>query len=71
MATIGRKLAVADLSFMHLKGVVAWALWLFVHLMSILGTKNRVSVFLNWTWKYFNYDLSLRLLINHRKKSGV
>ncbi len=70
MATIGRKLAVADLAFFHLKGVTAWVLWLFVHLMSILGTKNRFSVFMNWTWKYFNYDLSLRLLINHRSTPG-
>lgn len=70
MATIGRKLAVADLAFFHLKGMIAWILWLFVHLMSILGTKNRISVFLNWTWKYFNYDLSLRLLINHRNTQG-
>ncbi len=63
MATIGRNLAVANLPGIKLHGFTAWCLWLFVHLMSILGTKNRMFVFINWMWSYFSYDQSLRLLI--------
>lgn len=63
MATIGRNLAVADLPFAKLKGFVAWVLWSFVHLFMIVGVKNRLSIFLNWSFNYFTYDQSLRLLI--------
>ncbi len=69
LATIGRNLAVADLPFMSFQGFAAWLLWLFVHLMSILGVKNRLFVFINWTWSYFTYDQSLRLLINPKVDS--
>lgn len=63
LATIGRNLAVADLPFVSFQGFTAWLLWLFVHLMAILGVKNRLFVFINWVWSYFTYDQSLRLLI--------
>ena len=63
MATIGRNLAVADLGFIRISGLPAWMLWLFVHLMSIVGTKNRLFIFINWMWSYFTFDQSLRLLI--------
>lgn len=63
MATVGRNLAVADLNVMRFRGFTAWALWLFVHLMSIVGTKNRLFIFLNWMWSYFTFDQSLRLMI--------
>ena len=63
MATIGRNLAVADLPFGKLHGFFAWALWSFVHLFMIVGVKNRLSIFMNWSWNYFTYDQSLRLLI--------
>lgn len=68
MATVGRNLAVADLAIGNLKGMLAWLIWLFVHLMAILGTKNKVFVFLNWTWSYLTYDQSLRLMIKPREK---
>lgn len=63
MATVGRNLAVADLPGLKIKGFVAWILWGFVHLFTIMGVKNRLFIFLNWTWNYFTYDQSLRLLI--------
>ena len=63
MATIGRNLAVADLPHFRLKGFPAWVLWSIVHLFTIFGAKNQVFTFLNWMWKYFTYDQSLRLLI--------
>lgn len=68
LATIGRNLAVADFPFIHLKGFTAWVLWLFVHLMSILGVKNRLIIFINWAWNYLTYDQTLRLLLQPNPK---
>ena len=68
MATIGRNLAVADLPVIgKIKGFVAWVLWSFVHLFMIVGVKNRLSIFINWSWNYFTYDQSLRLLIKPKQ----
>ena len=66
LATIGRNLAVADLPLFKLKGFMAWVLWSFVHLFTIVGVKNKWFIFLNWSWNYFTYDQSLRLLIRHK-----
>ena len=63
MATVGRQLAVVDLPFIKFQGFFAWMVWLFVHLMAILGVKNKIQVFMNWAWNYFTFDPSLRLLI--------
>ncbi|SFU08633.1 NADH dehydrogenase [Algoriphagus locisalis] len=63
MATVGRKLAVVDLPFIKFQGILAWITWLFVHLMAILGVKNKVFIFLDWSWNYLSFDPSLRLLI--------
>jgi NADH dehydrogenase len=68
LATIGRNLAVADFPFIHLKGFIAWMLWLFVHLMSILGVKNKLIIFINWAWNYMTYDQTLRLLLQPKPK---
>lgn len=66
MATIGRNLAVADLPGITMKGFMAWLLWSFVHLFTIFGLKNKILTFINWSWNYFTYDQSLRLLIRHK-----
>jgi NADH dehydrogenase len=63
MATIGRNRAVADLSFLKFSGFIAWLTWMFVHLMAILGVKNRFLIFVNWMWSYITYDQSLRLIL--------
>lgn len=63
MATVGRKLAVVDLPFFKFQGLLAWMTWLFVHLMAILGVKNKLFIFLDWSWNYLAFDPSLRLLI--------
>lgn len=68
LATIGRNAAVADLGKFHFGGTIAWLLWLFVHIMSIVGMRNRAAVLIDWAWNYFNYDLSLRLLIRPKKR---
>lgn len=70
MATIGRARAVVDLPKFHFNGLLAWLVWLAVHLFSILGARNRLIVFLNWMWNYLNYDQSLRLIIRPRQMSG-
>jgi len=63
LATIGRNAAVADIWKLHFGGVVAWWLWLWVHILSIVGMKNKVFIFVDWLWSYITYDVSLRLLI--------
>ncbi len=71
MATVGRNLAVVDLPFMKTQGFFAWLIWMFVHLMSIVGTKNRLLIFINWAWNYITYDQSLRLIIRTSKKEKL
>ena len=63
MATVGRNLAVVELPFVKFYGFFAWLTWMFVHLMAIVGVKNRLLVFINWFWNYVTYDQSLRLII--------
>jgi NADH:ubiquinone reductase (H+-translocating) len=63
MATVGRNLAVVDLPFWKFGGFFAWLTWMLVHLMSIVGVKNRVLIFMNWLWNYITYDQELRLII--------
>jgi NADH:ubiquinone reductase (H+-translocating) len=64
MATVGRNLAVVDLPKpkLHFKGLLAWLIWMGLHLVLILGVKNRLFVFLNWVYNYFTRDQSLRLI---------
>ena len=69
MATVGRNLAVAEMGNIKLKGFIAWICWMMVHLMSIIGVKNRLLIFINWTWQYFTYDQSLRLIIQPTQKT--
>lgn len=63
MATIGRNHAVVEAKGLHFGGFPAWAVWLFIHLMSIVGVKNRLFIFVDWMWSYFTYDPSLRIII--------
>lgn len=62
MATIGRNRAVADIKHIHLHGFLAWIIWMAVHLMSLLGMRNKIMVITNWIWAYFSYSSSIRLL---------
>jgi NADH dehydrogenase len=63
MATVGKNKAVVEIGNLKLGGFFAWLIWMAVHLMSIVGVKNRIFVFLNWVWHYFTHDPSLRLMI--------
>jgi NADH dehydrogenase len=62
MATIGRAAAVADLGWIKLSGLVAWLAWLFVHLVYLVGFKNRFSVLLEWAFSYLTYERGARLI---------
>ncbi len=69
MATVGRNKAVVDLPGWSFGGFFAWFIWMFVHLMSLVGFRNRVVVFFNWVYNYINYDKAARLIVRpYRKK---
>ncbi len=68
MATVGRNKAVVDIGKMHFGGAIAWFLWMFVHLWFLVGFRNRVVTFFNWTYSYINYDRAARLIIRPFKK---
>lgn len=63
MATIGRNKAVVDMPKFHFGGLFAWMVWMFVHLMSIVGFRNRLVILSNWVWNYLTYDRGTRLII--------
>ncbi len=62
MATIGRNKAVADLNFVHFSGLPAWLAWLFVHVIFLVGFRNRVAVLLQWAWAYVTFNKGARLI---------
>jgi len=65
MATIGRHAAVAQLAFhIRLRGILGWWAWLLVHLVRLMGFRNRLAVFFNWTWSYLRYDRQARLIVH-------
>lgn len=67
MATVGKNRAVVDLHHTFFDGFFAWLVWMVIHLISILGMRNRINVMLNWTWNYLTYSTSLRLLLRPTK----
>ncbi|RAV99163.1 NAD(P)/FAD-dependent oxidoreductase [Pseudochryseolinea flava] len=73
MATIGRNKAVADLNIFgktfRTQGFKAWFIWMFVHLISLIGFRNRLMVMINWMWSYFTYDTGIRLIIGKKKEN--
>ncbi len=70
MATIGKHKAVVELPFIKFKGVFAWYVWMFLHLMLILSVRNKLIIFFNWAWSYMTKDTSLRLIthIDYKKE---
>jgi len=62
MATIGRNKAVADLNFIHLSGLPAWLIWLFVHIIFLVGFRNRIAVLIEWAWAYVTFNKGARLI---------
>ena len=66
MVTIGRQAAVAEIFGLQFQGFVAWLIWLTVHLVWLIGFRNRLLVLVNWAWNYFTYDRGVRLIRNRR-----
>ncbi|MDB4903263.1 MAG: dehydrogenase-like protein [Mucilaginibacter sp.] len=71
LATIGRNKAVADLGKFKFQGFFAWLIWMFVHLVSLLGFRNKIIVFINWVGSYFTYNGGTRLIIRRFIKEDV
>ena len=71
MATVGRNKAVVDIGRIRFQGVFAWFVWMFVHLMSLVGFRNKVVTFVNWVWSYFSYDRGIRLIIRPFNRSSM
>lgn len=66
MATVGRAAAIADFGFLRLSGFLGWLMWLFVHILFLIGFKNRLSVMLQWAAAYLTYQRSVRLITRNR-----
>ncbi len=71
MATIGRSKAVAAAGPLRFRGFIAWLMWLFVHLMFLIGLRNRVTVFLQWVWAYVTWERGARIIAGGRAKHNV
>ncbi len=67
MATVGKFKAVVDLPFVKFHGFLAWFTWMFLHLMLILGIRNKLFIFINWAWNFFTKDTSLRLIFRRSR----
>jgi len=63
LATVGRNKAIGDLPRVFIKGFLGWIIWLFVHLMYLVGFRNKLVVVTNWIWNYFSYDRGIRLIV--------
>jgi NADH dehydrogenase len=70
MATIGRGSAIADFGWTTASGFLAWLLWLFIHIFSLIGFRNRFVVFTEWAWAYFTYQRRVRLITGERLWPG-
>ena len=64
MATVGRNRAVVDIPKprLHFGGLLAWLVWMFLHLLLLVGVNNRIHVFINWVFNYITFDQNLRLI---------
>ncbi|MBC7912853.1 MAG: NAD(P)/FAD-dependent oxidoreductase [Pyrinomonadaceae bacterium] len=71
MATVGRNRAVVDIGKIRFQGVFAWFVWMFVHLMSLVGFRNKLVVFVNWIWSYFSFDRGTRLIIRRFNRESM
>jgi NADH dehydrogenase len=71
LATIGRSRAVADLGKLHISGYFAWLAWLFIHLLFLIGFRNRLFVMIEWAWAYLTYNHSARLITDPAEKEAV
>jgi len=71
LATIGRRAAIADFGRIRLSGFSAWVTWLFIHIMFLIGFRNRLMVMFDWVWSYITYQRGARLITGHRLNAGA
>ena len=73
MATIGRASAIADFGWLRLKGYIGWLAWLFVHIINLIGFRNRLVVLVQWAWAYVTYQRAIRLITDRvsTRETGV
>jgi NADH dehydrogenase len=70
MATIGRSKAVAQVGRFEFSGLFAWLTWLFVHLIFLVGFRNKIAVLMQWAYSYFAYKRSARIITNLPRDNG-
>jgi len=70
LATIGRSAAIAQFGKIHISGFIAWLSWLFVHILFLIGFRNRILVLIQWAWSYFTYERSARLITGSTSLPG-
>ena len=70
LATIGRKSAVAQFRRFQMAGFFAWIMWLLVHILFLIGFRNRLIVMIQWIWSYFSYSRGARLITGRRMSPG-
>jgi NADH dehydrogenase len=71
LATIGRSHAIADFGKLHISGYFAWLSWLFVHLLFLVGFRNRFLVMIEWAWSYITYNHSARLITEPNEREPM
>lgn len=71
MATIGRSAAIVEMGKTHISGFFAWCMWLAVHIIFLIGFRNKISVFITWVWSYITYKRGARLITGHRMDAGT
>ncbi len=69
LATIGRSYAIVDVKGWHLTGLLAWVLWLFIHIYYLIGFRNRLITLFQWAWTYFTYTRGARLITMDNKRA--
>ncbi len=70
LATIGRNKAVAELPFGRFSGFFAWFLWMFIHLVRLIGFRNRIIILIEWMFSYFTYEYSFRIITQNGKNNN-
>jgi NADH dehydrogenase len=71
LAVIGRSHAIADFGRVRFSGRIAWLLWLFVHIMYLVGFRNRISVFIEWAYSFITYQRGVRLITASERRAPL